>query len=684
MRAGASAERLRAPLAELTADAPAGSASGDDVHDDAPSTSGRPPSFPGGGLRGILRASRDPSSGPRLRRLLLFTSLREFKPSEPFLVELYESRGLGAGTLTNDVFPAWTHARLPALVFVCAVAARFGCRRAVILGTACGMVTVGMTAAFALFARAMNADAPTVLGVPALAWARASQVSAAVAFASHQAFLGIAFSHPSADASFDEASASRGTRGEAVTRTFPAVAHGVKAATLLATCVSALLGQALARFGAPLASLLALTFATQTGSLLVARAFEKDISISGEEALPRTLPRTSHAVDEGNEGNRLLGSASGSEAVFQERTSVVGSNRRRFAKRTPRLFFFGARAFFRASYLASRAIVADPSVAAWCLWSVASAPTHAFVAANWQTLVTETPGCEETRGDETGAKKKTFAFGAWLAAQRAAACLATLAFGAVAYGALVRSGPGDEQDTKRRRDRSSPPNASRETGGGGTGVGRAASRRDDDDDEARDATEAASSVSSSRNVAFRSGFVNPERSLFAASASLGASACFLLGASLAATRTSAALFVTAFVCVFEAVSSVCAAAVGLEACRAVTSERTTNSLAEAVPRATSLAFVFASLSACGYAVDVSTQGVTDLLSLDVRRRFEARAAFAAFAAGAFLVYLCARFAFRAKTPASLSVTGEAESAAATRASDADDPSARLLVAEDEA
>jgi hypothetical protein len=666
MRAGASTERLRAPLAELTADAPAGSASGDDVHDDAPSTSGRPEvekSFPGGGLRGILRASRDPSSGPRLRRLLLFTSLREFKPSEPFLVELYESRGLGAGTLTNDVFPAWTHARLPALVLVCAVAARFGCRRAVILGTACGMVTVGMTATFALFARAMNADAPTVLGVPALKWARASQVFAAVAFASHQAFLGIAFSDPSRfHASFDEASADEaarrgfrgGTReqrerrlvydvsvhGEAVTRTFPAVAHGVKAATLLATCVSALLGQALARFGAPLASLLALTFATQTGSLLVARAFEKDISISGEETLPRTLA-TTVAADEGNEGGRR-GSASGSEA------SVVGSSR--FGKRTPRSF--GARAFFRASYLASRAIVADPSVAAWCLWSVASAPTHAFVAANWQTLVTETPGPDGTRGDETGAK--TFAFGAWLAAQRAAACLATLAFGAVAYGALIRSGPG-----------------------------RAAARRDDDDDDDDDEdhdAEYPARVSSSR----RSGFVNPERSLFAASASLGASACFLLGASLAATRTSAALFVAAFVCVFEATSSVCAAAVGLEAGRAVlraAPERLR------LPRATSLAFVFAALSACGYAVDVSTQGVTDLLSLDVRRRFEARAAFAAFASGAFLVFLSARFARRAKTR-SFSVTGETESAAATRAplgaSDADDPSARLLVAEDEA
>ena len=671
MRAGASTERLRAPLAELTADAPAGSdVHDDDVHDDAPSTSGRPfpaSSFPGGGLRGILRASRDPSSGPRLRRLLLFASLREFKPSEPFLVELYESRGFGTETLTNDVFPAWTHARLPALVLVCAVAARFGCRRAVILGTACGMVTVGMTATFALFAMnamnadAMNADAPTVLGVPALKWARASQVFAAVAFASHQAFLGIAFSVPSNEASAEaarEGGFRGGTReqrerlvyetspaspsrirgvsvyGEAVTRTFPAVAHGVKAATLLATCVSALLGQALARFGAPLASLLALTFATQTGSLLVARAFEKDISISdGEEALPRTLATTGAA----DEGNRVLGSASGSETAAAERngTSVVGSSR--FAKRTPRSF--GARAFFRASYLASRAIVADPSVAAWCLWSVASAPTHAFVAANWQTLVAETPGPDGTRGDETGAK--TFAFGAWLAAQRAAACLATLAFGAVAYGALIRSGPG-----------------------------RAAARRDDDDDDEDHDAEYPARVSSSR----RSGFVNPERSLFAASASLGASACFLLGASLAATRTSAALFVAAFVCVFEATSSVCAAAVGLEAGRAVlraAPERLS------LPRATSLAFVFASLSACGYAADVSTQGVTDLLSLDVRRRFEARAAFAAFAAVAFLVFfLVKRFARRAKTR-SFSVTGETESAA-------DDPSARLLVAEDEA
>ena len=424
-----------------------------------------------------------------------------------------------------------------------------------------------------------------------------------------------------------------------------------------------------------LASLLALTF-DETGSLLVRARSKRHLHLRRERFRERFRE---HLTRERRERKEPPPRARPGAGGFQnERPSSVRIDGRETMSRS---FFPAPRAFFRRR-LASRAIVADPSSRRGA--SVASAPTHAFVAANWQTLVTETPGCEETRGDETGAK--TFAFGAWLASQRAAACLATLAFGAVAYGALVRSGPGDEQDTKRRRDRSSPPNASRETGGGGTNVGRAASRRDDDDDEARDATEAASSVSSSRNVAFRSGFVNPERSLFAASASLGASACFLLGASLAATRTSAALFVTAFVCVFEAVSSVCAAAVGLEAGRAGTSlsERATNSLAEAVPRATSLAFVFASLSACGYAVDVSTQGVTDLLSLDVRRRFEARAAFAAFAAGAFLVFLRARYASRANTPASLSVTGESESAAATRASDADDPSARLLVAEDEA
>jgi hypothetical protein len=214
MRAGASADPLRVPLAEPTVDASAGSASGDDAHDDAPSTSGRPPSSPSGGLRGILRALRDPSCGPRLRRLLLFTSLREFKPSEPFLVELYETRGLTSGALTRDVFPSWTHARLPALILVCAFAARLGCRRTVILGTVSGMVTVGMTVSFALFVKAhvskegqaedeaasdedQHEEALYVFGVPALAWVRLSQAFAAFAFASHQAFLGIAFSTPS-------------------------------------------------------------------------------------------------------------------------------------------------------------------------------------------------------------------------------------------------------------------------------------------------------------------------------------------------------------------------------------------------------------------------------------------------------------------------------------------------------
>ena len=640
MRAGASSERLCAPLAEPTADAPAGSASGDDVHDDAPSTSGRPPSSPGGGLRGILRALRDPSSGPRLRRLLLFTSLREFKPSEPFLVELYEARGLSPGTLTRDVFPTWTHARLPALFFVCAFAARFGCRRAVILGTACGMVTVGMTATFALFACATanatdvaadarsdsvdSVGASTVLGVPGPAWARLSQVFAAFAFASHQAFLAIAFSNAGIDTKTEAGGTQRreGTTALCHTRravsreedaaaaafSIPAAAHGVKAATLAATCVSAVLGQCLARFGAPLASLVVITFATQTGSLLVARAFEEDLEENTEEDLKEEETETAIRSGEERRDGRQRG--------------------------TPRVWFTKGTRSFRGSAsavcLALRAIAADPSVTAWCLWSIASAPTHAFVAANWQTLVSEAPA----RGDATDAK---FAFGAWLAAQRAAAFLATLAMGAFAYGALGET----ERDTTDRR--SSP---------------------------------------------------FADRSPFAASASLGAMACFLLGAALAETRTSAALFVAAFVCVFEATSSVCAAAVGIEAGRAMTRASRAPATSRAAPerreeasdatdffsrggrkrsrrlgargRATSLAFVFAALSACGYAVDVSTQGVTDLLSLDVRLRFETRAAVAAAASAAFLARRVAR-------------APEAPGAfASRRASDDDGPSARLL------
>ena len=52
--------------------------------------------------------------------------------------------------------------------------------------------------------------------------------------------------------------------------------------------------------------------------------------------------------------------------------------------------------------------------------------------------------------------------------------------------------------------------------------------------------------------------------------------------------------------------------------------------------------MFAALSACGYAVDVSTQAITDALSLDVRPRFETRAAVAAVASAAFPAQRLAR------------------------------------------
>ena len=592
MRAGASVDPLRVPLAEPTADASAGSASGDDAHDDAPSTSGRPPSSPSGGLRGILRALRDPSCGPRLRRLLLFTSLREFKPSEPFLVELYETRGLTSGALTRDVFPSWTHARLPALILVCAFAARLGCRRTVILGTVSGMVTVGMTVSFALFVKAHvskegqaedeaasdedpNEQALYVFGVPALAWVRLSQAFAAVAFASHQAFLGIAFSTPSPSPSprsyasayvsapyvsrigtptrFDARRIREEKELVSASKTVPATSHGVKAATLLSTCVSAVIGQALLRSNAPLVSLFAITFLTQMGSLIVVLC-----SFTEEEETRVSRDDEDDEVDA---------------------PSLIDVLRR--------------------TVRASRAIVSDPSVAAWCLWSVASAPTHAFVAANWQTLVADKVG-----GDET--KTRAFAYGAWLAAQRAAAFLATLFVGAFAYGALVTHHSREEEEEEEEEGETSetsarPPRAATTT-------------------------------------------------LASCSFSLGALSFSLLGASFARRTTVVAVFVTFFFCVFEATSSVCAAAVGLGAASASGFETSADASERvgdggsasfrgekksARRRATSLAFVFASLSAFGYLVDVGTQGVTDLRKLGVRERFETRAAFVTIASAAF-------------------------------------------------
>ena len=664
MRAGASAEPLRVPLVEPTADAPAGSASGDDSHDDAPFTSGRSPSSPSGGLRGILRALRDPSCGPRLRRLLLFTSLREFKPSEPFLVELYETRGLTSGALTRDVFPSWTHARLPALILVCAFAARLGCRRAVILGTVSGMVTVGMTVSFALFVKAhvskedeaedeaasnedQNEEALYVFGVPALAWVRASQAFAAFAFASHQAFLGIAFSSPSSR-SYAPTHVSRtyayeriGTRPDPrrirfekekvanASRAFPATSHGVKAATLLSTCVSAVVGQALVRSKAPLVSLFSITFLTQTGSLIVAGSFT-------EEEEEETRRERDDGMDDVTDAPSL-----------REASSEASDARRAFLD------------VLRRTFRASRAIVSDPSVAAWCLWSVASAPTHAFVAANWQTLVADAGG-----DDETKTKKSAFAFGAWLAAQRAAAFLATLFVGAFAYGALVtseREEEEEEEETSERPPRERPPRANLDA------TIRAAGRNEG---------------TSSRLAA----------TLAAGSASLGALSFSLLGASFARRETVAAVFVTFFSCVFEATSSVCAAAVGLGAARVfharadaaadgdVFSDATfrgEKKKLSARRRATSLAFVFASLSACGYAVDTGTQGVTDLLSLDVRERFETRAAFAAIASAAFFFgAFDGGFFIRVKKtppPRRLSATSE---------DDASDASTSLLAVED--
>ena len=82
---------------------------------DANASAARPVVVPGGGLGSVAAALRDRRAGRQLALLFLFTALHNFKPSEPFLVEHYASRGVPPRRAFRDVFPVFTYARLPAL-----------------------------------------------------------------------------------------------------------------------------------------------------------------------------------------------------------------------------------------------------------------------------------------------------------------------------------------------------------------------------------------------------------------------------------------------------------------------------------------------------------------------------------------------------------------------------------------
>ena len=197
----------------------------------------------GGGAGDIVAALRDPSSGRQLALLLLFTALHNFKPSEPFLVEFWRSRGVSTREAVARVLPVFAYARLPALALVVLAARVVGCKPAVVFGATCACATVGAT-----------------LAVPAAAPLLASQALAAVSFAAHQAATGLAF-----------ATLPR--------ERFPAAAHALKAVTMASNCVSALVGQLARETDAPLVALFLVSLVAQALSVLPAVALAPDVRV---------------------------------------------------------------------------------------------------------------------------------------------------------------------------------------------------------------------------------------------------------------------------------------------------------------------------------------------------------------------------------------------------------------------
>ena len=293
----------------------------------------------GGGAGDIVAALRDPSSGRQLALLLLFTALHNFKPSEPFLVEFWSSRGVSTREAVARVLPVFAYARLPALALVVLATRAVGCKPTVVVGATCACATVAAT-----------------LAVPASAPLLASQALAAVSFAAHQAAAGLAFATLPPER-------------------FPAAAHALKAVTMASNCVSALVGQLAREAEAPLVALFVVSLVAQALSVVPAAALAPD-----EDDERRRVDQ-----DEREDGRVGTG------------TIPLGT--------------------------LGTSILADPTLALWCAWSVACAPAHASAASTWQALA-RLPGADGEARNRNGY---------FLAAQYAAAGFISVRVGGMAY-----------------------------------------------------------------------------------------------------------------------------------------------------------------------------------------------------------------------------------------------------------
>lgn len=243
---------------------------------------------PSGGVFGVLRALSDDRHGRQLRAILLFTLSRDFKPSEAFVVEMYVTHGFTRETITSEIFPAWTYARVPSLLAVMLLSNYLGCKKTVLLGVLSAVFTVLIT----LFVTHETSYATV--------WLLVSQVSVAFSFASHQAFVGMTFATlPLAK--------------------HPAAAHGIKAVTLVATSVSSLLGQAVVSEHR-VAFAFVLTLATQGWSAYLAGQLAEgeaaDASNENSDALITD-------GDDASENDSLGGSTTVTAIATAPRTAAV-------------------------------------------------------------------------------------------------------------------------------------------------------------------------------------------------------------------------------------------------------------------------------------------------------------------------------------------------------------------------
>jgi len=528
----------------------------------------QPPS--GGGVFGVARALSDATHGPTLTKVLVFALLREFKPSEPFLVATYVNHGFAASHITSQIFPAWAYARVPSLVLMACSAKHFGCKATVLSGTAAACFTVAVT----LFVT-HGTNAYDCLLI-------ASQATAAFSQASHQAFLGLTFA-------------------TLPPRYHPAAAHGVKAVALLATAGSSLCGQVLWGRGYQ-KSVFVTTLAAQLVSGFVATLFtEREGEGEGAAASNGENNCNAESLSSSSDVQQPLGfekSGHGNKNNPTQRWSATQAVTR--ALKNQRVFF-------------------------WCLWSLSCAPTHAFVAGNWQLLFVGAKHEDEDEtplGNDVSSLANNNGNGFFLAAMQIAAFAATLAVGGVAY-------PG----TDRKKQ---------------TGPHRV-----------RDETK--------RNTL-------PNEVSLVPSMAVMALALFAAGFGWRRERGYADSIsrcaVVVFVCVFESTSSVCAACLGAEAKQlavagASSLPETANFDEEFVldhtadetrgdsqlstadnaddddpprraaetrapnsqpPLSSRLTWLFALLSLAGYCVEVMTEAVTEVARLTIQKRFQLRSA----------------------------------------------------------